>query len=277
LGVVNVHPASGGPLIYDNTAYTDLTPIQVHERNEAARLESMSDGPLIEEITPLDQLRAEYINNDNKLFVKQIDYLWRQGYQIRKTKGDGSCFYRSMAFAYVERLLEHPERVGQSLDTLEALLRQIVSNNLYPDAREYYEPLQSLIESIEPYCATGRPLTPELLLRKFQSEDSNWIVFFFRLITSARICEDQSLWGFLDGQSPSDFCQAQVLLPGVEADHIQAEALCRALNVKTQIANLDGEFHAGDPIAFTLLGKGNESAITLLFRPGHYDILIKHR
>ena len=47
----------------------------------------MSDGPLIEEIAPLDQLRMEYINNDNKLFVKQIDYLWRQGYQIRRTKG----------------------------------------------------------------------------------------------------------------------------------------------------------------------------------------------
>jgi len=74
----------------------------------------MSDGPLIEEITPLDHLRAEYINNDNKLFVKQIDYLWRQGFQIRRTKGnritftlgkpsteactgDGSCFYRCEA------------------------------------------------------------------------------------------------------------------------------------------------------------------------------------
>ena len=54
----------------------------------------MSDGPLIDEIAPLDQLRAEYINNDNKLFVKQIDYLWRQGYQIRKTKGTFfTCLY----------------------------------------------------------------------------------------------------------------------------------------------------------------------------------------
>jgi hypothetical protein len=47
----------------------------------------MSNGPLIEEIAPLDQLRAEYINNDNKLFVKQIDFLWQQGYYIRRTKG----------------------------------------------------------------------------------------------------------------------------------------------------------------------------------------------
>jgi hypothetical protein len=48
----------------------------------------MSDGPLIEEIASLNQLRAEYVNNDNKHFAKQIDYLWRQGYQIRRTKGN---------------------------------------------------------------------------------------------------------------------------------------------------------------------------------------------
>lgn len=47
----------------------------------------MSDGPFIEEIAPLDQLRAEYVNNDNKHFAKQIDHLWRQDYQIRRTKG----------------------------------------------------------------------------------------------------------------------------------------------------------------------------------------------
>lgn len=275
LGVVDAH--TGGPLIHENTAYADLTPLQVHERNEAARLESMSDGPFIEEIAPLDHLRAEYINNDNKLFVKQIDHLWQQGYQIRGTKGDGSCFYRSMAFAYVERLLEHPRRVGDALKTLEDLQKKILSRNLYPDPEEYYEPLRSLIESIEPY-ATGRKLTTEILLQKFQSDESNWIVFFFRLITSAQIRDDDSLWGFLDGQSPSDFCETQVELPGVEADHIQAEALCRALKLKTRIANLDGEFHVGDPITFAHLGEGDESvSITLLFRPGHYDILVKHQ
>jgi ubiquitin thioesterase protein OTUB1 len=34
---------------------------------------------------------------------------------------------------------------------------------------------------------------------------------------SAQIREDDSLWGFLDGLSPSDFCETQVELPGVEA------------------------------------------------------------
>lgn len=74
-----------------------------------------------------------------------------------------------MAFAYVERLLEHPRRVGDALKTLEDLQKKILSRNLYPDPEEYYEPLRSLIESIEPY-ATGRKLTTEILLQKFQSD-----------------------------------------------------------------------------------------------------------
>jgi ubiquitin thioesterase protein OTUB1 len=74
-----------------------------------------------------------------------------------------------VAFAYVERLLEHHERVGDALNTLEELQRTIVSKGLYPDPEEYYEPLRSLIGSIGPY-ATGRMLTPELLLQTFQSD-----------------------------------------------------------------------------------------------------------
>jgi ubiquitin thioesterase protein OTUB1 len=74
-----------------------------------------------------------------------------------------------MAFAYVERLLENPAHVDDALKTLQDLQKKIVSRNLYPDPEEYYEPLKTLIESIES-SAAGRNLTPELLLRKFQSD-----------------------------------------------------------------------------------------------------------
>jgi ubiquitin thioesterase protein OTUB1 len=74
-----------------------------------------------------------------------------------------------MAFAYVEQLLENPGRVDDALNTLEDLQRKIVSRSLYPDPEEYYEPLKFLIESIESFVP-GRKLTPELLLRKFQSD-----------------------------------------------------------------------------------------------------------
>lgn len=74
-----------------------------------------------------------------------------------------------MAFAYVERLLVHPERVRDALKNLEDLQRMIVSQNLYPDPEEYYEPLKSVIETIESH-GTGKKLTPELLLKKFQSD-----------------------------------------------------------------------------------------------------------
>jgi len=74
-----------------------------------------------------------------------------------------------MAFAYVERLLDHPGRVADALKNLEGLQKKIISRNLYPDPEEYFDPLRSLIHSIE-FHSTARKLTPELLLRKFQSD-----------------------------------------------------------------------------------------------------------
>jgi hypothetical protein len=65
----------------------------------------MSDGPFIDEIAPLDQLRAEYINNDNKLFVKQIDYLWGQGYHIRRTKGTLLSFMQRLQLRPVQAMV----------------------------------------------------------------------------------------------------------------------------------------------------------------------------
>jgi ubiquitin thioesterase protein OTUB1 len=81
-----------------------------------------------------------------------------------------------MAFAYVERLFDHPERVRDALKNLEDLQRMIVSQNLYPDPEEYYEPLRSIIETIK--SQTGRKLTPELLLKKFQSDGKVVAIYY---------------------------------------------------------------------------------------------------
>lgn len=55
---------------------------------------SSTNRPLIASVAPMDVLRAEY-ENGSRSFVKQIDYLKGQGYAgIRRTRGDGDCFYR---------------------------------------------------------------------------------------------------------------------------------------------------------------------------------------
>ncbi|KAJ2973708.1 hypothetical protein NUW54_g12016 [Trametes sanguinea] len=99
-------------------------------------------------------LRAEY-ENGSQSFVKQIDWLMSQGWiGIRRTRGDGQsvaplaysrpllishifttspgdCFYRSFAFAYIERMLNATEpqlavlKALSVLETTPSMLEQV--------------------------------------------------------------------------------------------------------------------------------------------------------
>ena len=63
-----------------------------------------SSRPAIAELAPLSSLRAEYENGSGS-FVKQIDFLKAQGYEgIRRSRGDGDCFYRCLSLSPPESL-----------------------------------------------------------------------------------------------------------------------------------------------------------------------------
>jgi ubiquitin thioesterase protein OTUB1 len=49
---------------------------------------------LIAEITPISELRAEYLDGSQSV-VRQIDWLQAHGYtEFRRAARDGNCFYR---------------------------------------------------------------------------------------------------------------------------------------------------------------------------------------
>jgi len=61
---------------------------------------------------------------------------------------------------------------------------------------------------------------------------------------------------------------------GKEADHVQITALSRALQISVKIAYLDGRGTNGkvDFVDFDSAAGGDP--LQLLYRPGHYDILV---
>lgn len=62
--------------------------------------DSVPPRPLIDEIVPMSNLREEY-ENGSAAFVNQIDWLTARGYDsVRRTRGDGDCFYRCKSCAH---------------------------------------------------------------------------------------------------------------------------------------------------------------------------------
>ncbi|KDR74096.1 hypothetical protein GALMADRAFT_71513 [Galerina marginata CBS 339.88] len=270
------------------TEFSDLTPAQLYEMNQQLLNDSVPTRPLIDALAPMSTLRAEY-ENGSPSFLKQIDWLTNNGFdRVRRTRGDGDCFYRSLGFAYIESTINNPERdfaVASSLSVLsstkETLDKAGIEKLVYED---FYDDFTSLIESITKPGADGLVLNGERLLQAFQqAEISNSIVIYLRFLTSAQIRLNREAYeGFLvhpDTKEPMDvdsFCANVVQAMGKEADNVEIEALCRALQLNVELAYLNGVRTDGvDFIKFENDSNNSAPPLVLLYRPGHYDILVK--
>ncbi|TFY76962.1 hypothetical protein EWM64_g7052 [Hericium alpestre] len=274
--------------VNENTDLASLTPAQLYDLNQELLNEAAgTDRPLIASVAPMDVLRAEY-ENGSQSFVKQIEFLQKQGYHgIRRTRGDGDCFYRSLAFAYIERIMnasDRPLAVMTAISTLEATLPMLDAAGFQKMVYEdFFEIVIDLIRRIETPDAQGKTLTHEALLEAFQDPGvSNYVVVYLRLLTSAQIRTDpESYEPFLihpelgEPVPTRDFCEAFVEAIGKEADHVQVTALSRALKINVKVAYLDGRGKNGhvDFVEFRNARYENEDPLVLLYRPGHYDIL----
>ncbi|KAF8519335.1 cysteine proteinase [Hysterangium stoloniferum] len=268
-----------------------LSPAQLHELQQNLLEDAAQERPLIGVLSPLDELRAEYEGGSTS-FVKQIDWLQRERKfkGIRRTRGDGDCFYRSLGFSYIEKLLRAPDvalAVTMSLSTLEAtrdLLKAADFDAIVYD--DFYGIFVSCVQQIvTPDKDDGHLLTAAILLEAFQDPSvSNSIITYLRLLTSAQLKSDPDNYApFLFHQdtfepmSVQEFCQTSVEPLGREADHVQISALSRALNVNVKVAYLDGRGN-GEKVDFVELkhvedGHNGMHDVVLLYRPGHYDIL----
>ncbi|WMV25040.1 hypothetical protein MTR67_018425 [Solanum verrucosum] len=65
----------------------------------------IGNGLVLFSLEPLSSLEAEY-HLGNSIVLKKIKVLSEQYAAIRRTRGDGNCFFRSFMFGYLEHILE---------------------------------------------------------------------------------------------------------------------------------------------------------------------------
>ncbi|TFK96967.1 peptidase C65 Otubain-domain-containing protein [Pterulicium gracile] len=280
-------PTSTAPVqITPETDISTLSAAQLYDLNQEFLNDSVPTRPLVDTLVPMSVLREEY-ENGSGLFLQQIDELVEKGFKsIHRTRGDGDCFYRSLAFAYVSQLLASPDQamsIATSLSLIESTSDLLdmagFQKMVYED---FMESLTDIIKNVVGPDASGKKLDQETLLTKFQdAETSNYVVVYLRLLTSAQIRADPDTYSpFLFHPEagvelePREFCEAFVEATGREADHVQITALSRALQTNVKIAYLDGRSEKAEFVDFTNAVEPEMAPIHLLYRPGHYDILV---
>ncbi|XP_006165458.1 ubiquitin thioesterase OTUB2 [Tupaia chinensis] len=205
---------------------------------------------------------------ENRIYQRKIQELSKRFTAIRKTKGDGNCFYRALGYSYLESLL------GKSREILKFKERVLQTPNDLLAAgfeehrfRNFFNAFYSVVELVE------KDGSESSLLKVFNDQSSSdRIVQFLRLLTSAFIRNRADFFRhFIDEEMDiKDFCTHEVEPMAMECDHIQITALSQALSIALQVEYVDEMDTALNHHVFP---EAAVPSVHLLYKTSHYNIL----
>ncbi|XP_009353516.2 LOW QUALITY PROTEIN: OVARIAN TUMOR DOMAIN-containing deubiquitinating enzyme 1-like [Pyrus x bretschneideri] len=265
----------------------------IMQQHSAIRAEEAEKIPFLGDKEPLSSLASEY-RSGSAILLEKIKLLGEQYAAIRRTRGDGNCFFRSFMFSYLEHILESQDQ--SEVDRIKANVeqcRKTLQSLGYADFTFedffalFLEQLDSVLQGNEDSISHD-----ELIRRSRDQSVSDYVVMFFRFVTSGEIRKrseffEPFIFG-LTNASVEQFCKSAVEPMGEESDHVHITALSDALGVPIRVVYLDRSSCDNGGVSvnhhdFVPAGsdapkasEGSEKvtpSITLLYRPGHYDLL----
>ncbi|XP_028110374.1 ubiquitin thioesterase otubain-like isoform X2 [Camellia sinensis] len=266
----------------------------IMQQQSAIRAVEAEKIPLVGDKEPLSSLAAEY-QSGSPILLEKIKVLSEQFDAIRRTRGDGNCFFRSFMFSYLEHILESQDReeVNRITGNVENCRKTLQSLGYADFTFEdffalFLEQLESVLQGNEASISHD-----ELMQRSRDQSISDYVVMFFRFVTSGEIRKRSEFFEpfilGLTNTTVEQFCKSSVEPMGEESDHVHITAVSDALGVPIRVVYLDRSscdtgccrvksltisFSCYSVIPHCTSG-GSETKpfINLLYRPGHYDIL----
>ncbi|XP_044518067.1 ubiquitin thioesterase OTUB2 [Gracilinanus agilis] len=205
---------------------------------------------------------------ENRIYQRKIQELSKRFSALRKTKGDGNCFYRALGYSYLESLIGNSREIlrfkERVLQTPKDLLAAGFEEHKF---RNFFNAFYSLVEMVEKDGSVSN------LLKVFNDQSfSDRIVQFLRLLTSAFIKNRADFFRhFIDEEMDvKDFCAQEVEPMATECDHVQITALSQALNIPLQVEYVDEMDTALNHHVFS---EAACPSVYLLYKTSHYNIL----
>ncbi|KAG7356422.1 peptidase C26 family protein [Nitzschia inconspicua] len=231
---------------------------------------------------PIESLLPQYIETNNQYFLLGIDYLTKQYQYLRTTRGDGNCFYRAVWYQLCDMLLNDKDGEGQRLlkfvkeDSMKLATTQGGYDELALEI--FYDAMVEFLETL-----VNGNLTQEQMHEQLTEEGgiSEYCTWYSRALTATwcKAHADRFL-PYLEEpfEDVAQFCASQIEPVGSEATMVAIVAFAECFRVTVSIEYLDG--HAFDPaqgLTNHILGdvEASKLQLTLLYRPGHYDILYR--
>mmetsp|Transcript_13656 Transcript_13656/g.25695 ORF Transcript_13656/g.25695 Transcript_13656/m.25695 type:complete len:292 (+) Transcript_13656:59-934(+) len=280
--------------------------IQTQAQVESISNEIKSKQPLTSELLPLSQLSSLFEAGTN--FQKGCEYLSKHYSFYRAIRGDGNCYYRAFLYALCEKLYTEigserkriQEYIVSSIDKVEKYgYDRFTIEPFHEEMVELFEKISSSsLSSSSSSSGTQHDFSQIHQLLNEENATSDYCVWYLRVITSCYLKSDAARFiHFLDVSDDdamsscldiNTFCAREIDPMGRDITMVGVIALAEAFGVKVDIEYLDGRelVKGGTTLAkhsFGIVdedvGDGDGStttttiAISMLYRPGHYDIL----
>ncbi|GAA5965609.1 hypothetical protein JCM21900_006602 [Sporobolomyces salmonicolor] len=248
----------------DPRSLGDLSDHEIASLTAALKDEQAQQRPLVGPVEPLARLADEY--QPGTSYRAKIERLEADGWtSLRRSRGDGDCFYRAFIFSLLAAHLSLPAAASALLlSTFESLLPLLTACGFDEIVwSDFWEPLREILRRMGPEEKDGgarkdgeaRLGLDELVSLFNDPETNSCIIVHLRLVTSAFLrshADDYTPFLFALEDDPrvvasaaagpptmAQFCAYHVEAVSREADHLQIVALTRALGTPARIAYLD--------------------------------------
>ena len=190
----------------------------------------------------------------------------------RRIRGDGDCYYRSVAVSYMEHLCRRTTDVGEIMLFAEGLKAQRNAFVLREFASQYKHFVREVAALADLKAAGGDALS-QLQERFKDMRYDQSAAATFRCIAwhsfEQLLNNSADFSNFLD--HPSEEYFSLIRTKGKEAEGLIFRAVAQALNSKIVHVTLDA-YQCREDI-YAPEGPGEKAVLSLLFKPGHYDVL----
>nr|CAG4646454.1 EOG090X0AE1 [Macrothrix elegans] len=250
------------------SADTDVQDEGILQQQRQIEKEVADTHALVGDRDSLANLVNEY--KDDAVYKGKLEKLCEKYNALRRIRPDGNCFYRGFGFAYFEKLLGDEEEWKRFQQLASATKDELLSQG-FPKftLEDFFDSFMDVVNRL----GGESKMSHEELFRVFNdSATSDYLVVYFRLLTSGKLQKEESFYAnFLEGdKTMKEFCQQEVEPMYRESDHIHAIALSSYLNVGIRVVYLDRGDSSPPAHDFP---DGCTPSVNLLYRPGHYDIL----
>ncbi|KAG8048101.1 hypothetical protein GUJ93_ZPchr0008g12868 [Zizania palustris] len=170
--------------------------------------------PYVGDKEHLSTLAAEF-QSGSPILQEKIKLLGEQYDALRRTRGDGNCFYRSFMFSYLEHILEtqdkaEVERILKKIEQCKKTLQDLgyIEFTFEDFFSIFIDQLESVLQGQE------TSIGPEELLERTRDQMvSDYVVMFFRFVTSGEIQRRAEFFEpFISGLTNSTVVQVSSLL-----------------------------------------------------------------